>query len=70
MFYCPNCGGPLMDVHGYLLCTLCCGSFRRAKDGKIQFFRQFSGNKYVREFVEVLEDENGKAMRRNEGKSI
>lgn len=57
MLYCPNCGGPLIDTHGYLICTLCCASFRRTEDGKIQFFYQFSGNKHIREFMEVLKNE-------------
>ena len=53
MLYCPTCKGPLIEQDEYLLCTLCCASFRRTSEG-IQFFRQFTGNKHIKEFLEVL----------------
>lgn len=56
MLYCPKCEGPLIEQGDYLICTLCCAVFIRTEN-KIRFFRQFSGNKYVREFMEVLRDE-------------
>ena len=44
--------------HGrFLLCTLCCASFRRDEDGRIRFNYQFSGNKHIRDFMEVLDNE-------------
>ena len=56
MLYCPTCKGPLIERDEYLLCTLCCASFRRTSEG-IRFFRQFTGNKHVKEFLEVFQHE-------------
>lgn len=56
MLYCPNCKGPLAEQDEYLLCTLCCASFRRTNN-KVQFFYQFTGNKHIRAFMEVLSNE-------------
>lgn len=69
MLYCPNCGGPLIEQNDYLLCTLCCASFRRT-DNKIQLFHQFNGNKHIREFMEVLQNEMRSNAEETETKNV